>query len=423
MNRRLHAAAVYLTYMAGDGFLMRLTTTIYSVFVIVRLELDPFRLVLLGTILEVSYFLFEIPTGVIADTVSRRLSIVIGLVGSGVGFLLLGVSTTFGMAAVSQVIWGISATFTDGADVAWLTDEVGESEARRLYVRGEQASLIASLAGIALSVALASIWLALPIIATGAGFVVLGVVLAVVMPEEGFTRPERVEGMRLHRGMISTLRNGIRQVRAHHVLVLILGTAALHGASTEGFDRLADFHLLRDIGLPSFGNLDRVVWFAILDGVGLLAGLGAIGLVRRRLHLEGHEHVAKVLAVVDLLLVAGVVAFGLTGRFWFALSSFWLVAALRSAREPMFTAWINQGLDPATRATINSMGGQADAIGQTAGGPVLGLIGNASVPLALVTSGLLRLPSMALYVRAVKRGTVGTVPPERMDEELTLPDD
>ena len=423
MTRRLHAAAVYLAYMAADGFLMRLTTTIYSVFAIVRLELDPFHLVLLGTILELTYFLFEIPTGVVADTISRRVSIVIGLVGSGLGFLLLGVSTTFWMAALSQVIWGIFATFSDGADVAWLTDEVGEGQARRLYVRGEQASLIASLAGIVLSVALASVWLALPIIATGAGFVVLGVVLAAVMPEEGFTRPERPAGTRLHHGMISTLRTGIRQVRAHHVLLLILGTAALHGASTEGFDRLADFHFLSDIGLPSFGDLDRVVWFAILDGVGLVAGLGSIAVVRRTLHLEGHAHVAKVLAVVDLLLVAGVVVFGLTGSFWLALVSFWLVAALRSAREPIFTAWINQGLDPATRATINSMGGQADAIGQTAGGPVLGLIGNASVPWALVTSGLLRLPSLALYVRAVKRGTVGTIPAEQMDEELNLTED
>jgi DHA3 family tetracycline resistance protein-like MFS transporter len=324
------------------------------------------------------------------------------------------------MAALSQVVWGVFATFTSGADVAWLTDEVGEERARHLYVRGEQASLVGSLAGIVLSVALASISLALPIVVTGAGLVLLGGMLAVVMPEEGFTRRQRHEGQRLHRELVSTVRAGARQVRAHHVLALILGTAVLHGASTEGFDRLADFHLLVDIGLPSFGDLDRVVWFGVLDGIGLLAGVGCLTVVRRRLHLEGHAHVARILSVIDVLLVVSVVAFGLTGSFSLAVASFWLVAALRSAREPIFTAWINQGLDPTTRATINSMGGQADAIGQTAGGPMLGLLGNASVPWALVTSGLLRLPSMALYLRAVKRGTVGTAPPDRMDQELTL---
>jgi DHA3 family tetracycline resistance protein-like MFS transporter len=212
-------------------------------------------------------------------------------------------------------------------------------------------------------------------------------------------------------------------VRAHHVLLLIIATAALHGASTEGFDRLSDFHLLRDIGLPSIGDLDRVVWFGILDGIGLVVGLSAITYVRRRHHLEGHAVVARILAVIDVLLILSVVAFGITSNFWLALSAFWIVAGLRSVREPIFIAWINQGLDPSTRATINSMGTQADAVGQTAGGPVLGLIGNASVPWALVTSGLLRLPALFLYVVAIKRGTVGTVAPDRMDDELALADD
>jgi uncharacterized membrane protein len=64
------------------------------------------------------------------------------------------------------------------------------------------------------------------------------------------------------------------------------------------------------------------------------------------------------------------------------------------------------------------LGSQSDAIGQAAGGPVLGLIGNASVPIALVVSGVLRLPSLLLYALAIKRGTVGTVVPA--DEVIEL---
>ena len=76
-------------------------------------------------------------------------------------------------------------------------------------------------------------------------------------------------------------------------------------------------------------------------------------------------------------------------------------------------------LDPRTRATINSMGGQADAIGQVAGGPVLGVIGNRSVPIALGVSGLLRLPALLLYARAIRRGSAGTNrPPEDAASEL-----
>jgi len=420
MHRRVSAATVYLLYEGAQGFITRLTFTVFTVFAVVRLELDPLQLVLLGTVLEGTYLVFEVPTGVVADTVGRRVSVIVGLLGTGVAFLLLGVATSFLMAALSQVLWGVFATFQSGADVAWITDEVGETEARRLYVRSDQLWHVTSLVGIVVSVALAAIDLRLPILLTGAGFVVLGLVMTVIMPEEGFRRRPRAEGQSVLGGMVATFRDGVRAVRAHHVLMLIIATAALHGASTEGFDRLSDFHLLVDIGLPTIGGVDDVVWFGVLDGVALIVGFAAITVVKRKVHLEGHAQVAKVLAVIDVVLVVGVVAFALTSSFALALGTFWVVAGMRSAREPIFTAWINQGLDPSTRATINSMGTQADAVGQTAGGPTLGAIGNRSVPLALVVSGLLRLPALILYAVAVRRGNVGTLPPESIPATLDL---
>ena len=420
MQRRLPAAATYLLYSAWEGFAMRLAFTIFTVFVVVELGLGPLELVLLGTALEASYLLFEVPTGVVADTFGRKRSIVLGAIGTGLAWLVLGAASTFWLAVVSQVMWGIAATFMSGADVAWLTDEVGEDDARVLYVRSEQVWHVAALAGIVVSVALATIHIRLPIVATGVGMIALGVVLAIVMPETRFTPRERIAGQGATASMVATFREGVAAVRAHHVLGLIIAVAALHGASTEGFDRLSDFHLLVDIGLPPLGGLDRIAWFGVLDGVALVAGLVAVTVVKHRLHLEGHAHVARILAVIDVALVITVIVFAVTGAFWVAVAAFWLVGGLRSAREPIYTAWINQGLDARTRATINSMGTQADAIGQAAGGPVLGVVGNRSVPLALVLSAILRLPALFLYARAVRRGTVGTLAPEAIADELTL---
>lgn len=171
---------------------------------------------------------------------------------------------------------------------------------------------------------------------------------------------------------------------------------------------MADLHFLRGIGLPQLGDLNRIVRFGVLDGVSLFLGIGALAFVRRRSHLEGHVHVAKLLALVDLLLVMSVVAFAVVGSFWVALVLFRIVGGLRSVRAPIFTAWINQGLDPATRATINSMGGQADAVGQAMAGPVVGGIGRAvSVPWAISVAGLLRLPVLVLYLRAIRHGSAG----------------
>jgi len=416
---RWRAGTVWLAMSATDGFFFHLDSTVFNVFLILQVGLDPLQLVLMGTILEVSYLLFEIPTGIVADAVSRKRSVVIGFVGTGIAFLILGLADSFMVAALSQVLYGVSATFVSGADVAWLTDEVGEEAARPLYLRSEQFYNGGALVGIAGSVALASIALQLPILICGVGYVVLGVALLFLMIES--RRPTREVGTKLRHSMRDTLRSAVRQVRAHHVLLLILATAALHGASTEGWDRLSDLHFLRGIGLPSLGDLNFVVWFGILDGVALLLGIGALSYVKRRGHLEGHGHVAKILALVDVLLIASVVGFAVVGSFWWAVCLFWIVGGLRSVRAPIFTAWINQGLDPATRATINSMGGQADAVGQALAGPVVGGVGRAvSVPWAISLAGLIRLPILILYLRAIRRGTVGTLAPEVMEQEIDL---
>jgi DHA3 family tetracycline resistance protein-like MFS transporter len=396
-------------------------SVLFSVFLILDLGFGPMQLLLMGTAVEGAYLLFEVPAGVVADTVSRRLSVVVGLVGTGAAFLLLGASGSFAVASLSQILWGFFATFQSGADVAWLTDEIGEEAAQPMYVRSEQWWQVGALAGIAVGVAIASFGsLRTPILVCGAGFIGLGVFMALAMREEGF-RPRREDGERLHTSLSTTVRQSLTVIRSHHVLALILGTAALHGMSTEGFDRLADLHLLEDIGLPTLGDLALPVWFGILDGGSLILGIVALALVKRQVHLRGHASIARALAVVDVVLVVAVVAFALVTNIWWAIVAFWIVGTLRSVREPVFTAWINQGLDGKTRATINSVGGQSDAIGQAVGGPGIGLVARSvSVPAALVLSGVLRLPALLLYGRAIRRGTVGTLEPEEIDAELHL---
>ena len=117
---------------------------------------------------------------------------------------------------------------------------------------------------------------------------------------------------------------------------------------------------------------------------------------RRRVDLGSHVGVARTLAVIDATLIVAVVAFGLTGAFAVAVAAFWVISLLREVRDPVFTAWVNQGLEPRTRATINSMASQMDAVGQIVGGPAIGWLALAWVPAALVTAGLLRTPSLAL---------------------------
>ena len=64
------------------------------------------------------------------------------------------------------------------------------------------------------------------------------------------------------------------------------------------------------------------------------------------------------------------------------------------------------------------------AVGQTAGGPPLGLVATRfSTPAALAVSALLSAPSLLLYLRAIRRGSVGTLASDQVDAHLPLDED
>ena len=69
---------LYLGARAYYALCWSTMVTVNMVFMVEVAGLDPLQMVLVGTVLEASVFLLEIPTGALADTVSRRLSVIIG---------------------------------------------------------------------------------------------------------------------------------------------------------------------------------------------------------------------------------------------------------------------------------------------------------------------------------------------------------
>ncbi len=388
MNR--DPVAVYIRSSTAAGVLFSTAATLSMVFLIVRVGLNPLQMLVVGAVLEGSVLVFEIPTGVVADTISRRTSVVIGMFMTGAGFMLYAVPN-FPVVLVAQLVWGVGFTFVSGAFVAWLADEVGEERAAQVYLHSAQRRMVGSLAGIAFSVALGSFALWLPLFAAGVGYVVLGGWLALVMPETGFVKPEPTE----RRASLETLHNARASVRARPVLLIIFAVAALHGMSTEGFDRLWQFHLIKGIGLPDVG-WDQVVWFGLLQAAALVIGIGVIGRLRRR--LKSAAHAGRMLATVNAGMMLAVIAFALVDNFTLAVTAFLAVTVLNQMTPPLYNAWTNQDLDSRSRATVNSIGSQVDALGQVVGGPGLGAIATVgSVPTAMVASALVRIPAAALF--------------------------
>lgn len=223
-------------------------------------------------------FIFEIPTGVLADVKSWRLSVIIGYVLIGLGFIIEGSFPFLWTVALAQVVWGFGYTFTSGATQAWIADEVGPERAGETFLRGSQAGRVGGLLAIPISVPLGSVVTALPIVVGGA------------------------------------------------LMILLAG-------------------------------------------------------------------------------------FGMARTFWLALGLYWLVGVLRGVRWPLHSAWFSQRIDDSqVRATMFSVGSQLDAIGQIAGGPVVGAIGNASIRAALDAPALILPPALPLYALAVRRGATSASP-------------
>lgn len=389
--------------MSGFGALFfSIFATVSSIYRIQDAGLNPFQLLLVGTVLEATCLLFEIPTGVVADTYSRRLSVIIGTLLIGMGFMLEGALPVLFTILLAQVVWGIGATFTSGAEQAWIADEMDEAGIGQVYMRGAQLGQIGALIGIVASVALASIELSLALLVSGALFVVLGIFLVLVMPETNFKQVPESERSSWQ-SMGDTLKEGIGTVRGKPVLVTLLVIAAVWGAASEGLDRLWEAHLLANFTFPSLGNLDIIVWFGIINAAGMLLSLGVTEVARRRIDTDSHTAAARALLAITLLMSATIVVFALAGNFTLALAAFIATVTLRRVNRPIYAAWLNQSLTPRVRATVFSMAGQADALGQIVGGPVIGLIATfGSLRIAMVAVAIVATPQIVLYMRTLR---------------------
>jgi len=397
--RPLPADRVFLSLQGLFALFTVTVFTVSQVYLVESAHLNPLQLVLVGTTLEASAFVLQIPTGVVADVYSRRLSIVCGLFTLSAGILLWGAFSGFATILLAQVINAAGYCFVSGALEAWIADEAGSARAGRLYVRGAQAGYLGALAGAFLSVPLASYSLRLPFFVGGGMLAMLAVALALVMPENGFT-PALREGRGSWSQMAHTTRAGFGAARARPVLLTILAIAVIYGMASEGFDRLWTVHLLRSFILPPLGPFKPIAWFAVINAVALLLSLAAAEIAKRRVDTNSHVAVARALFLINGLLVASVVAFALAGSFVLALATYWAVTLLRRTSTPLQSAWVNQDLEAEVRATVHSMASQADALGQTALGPVLGVIANvASTRVAIVVAGFVLVPALALYAR------------------------
>ncbi|UHA76067.1 MFS transporter [Paenibacillus sp. 481] len=411
---KLHAAQVYVAMifmMALASSTMFVTNGIY---LITELGLSPFQLLLMGTVLELTVLVFEGITGVVADTYSRRRSVIIGMFVIGTGFVLEGsamwvhsllpVLSVFAIVLIAEFIWGLGHTFISGADSAWIVDEVGEDKVGSLFMRAKRVSLVASLLGIALSVGLSTVAKPLPYVAGGIMYIALGVFLLLFMKETAFVRAERQEHSSHVQNMKATWLSGAKVVRQSPILLMLVGVTLFSGAASEGYDRLWEIHLIKEIGFPQEIALTMPMWFGIIAVLSTILSLIVVRVTEKRLDMGNERLVFVAMFVLTTLRIAAILLLALAPNFVWALCALLAVGVIQSLSGPIYGTWLNMNLESRSRATVLSMMSQSDALGQTAGGPFVGWVGTRwSIRASLIMAGVLLMPILLVFSRALRR--------------------
>ena len=88
-------ALIFLRWTGLRAVFHRGYWLVTSLYLVAEADLSPFQLVFIGTAQGITALAFEIPTGVMADTVSRKWSVVIAHLLIGTGMVATGFLTRF----------------------------------------------------------------------------------------------------------------------------------------------------------------------------------------------------------------------------------------------------------------------------------------------------------------------------------------
>jgi MFS family permease len=346
--------------------------------------------------------LFEVPTGIVADTVGRRASYLLGTVtltaSTLIYVLLWQLEAPFWAWAVASILLGLGFTFFSGAVEAWLVDALTatgfDGEMETVFGRGQMVSGAAMLTG-----SLAGGFIA-ELTSLGVPFVLRGLVLALMfavafrlMHDVGF-EPQR--GGRVLAGIRTIASESLDYGwRVPAVKWLMVGAVFTGGVGIYTFYALQPY-LLELYGDPNAYQIAGLV-AAIVAGSQILGGVAAPR-IRRLFQRRTSALIAMgALSVITLVLI------GLVESFWGVIGLIVVWGLLFAATMPIRQTYLNGLIPSRQRATIISF----DALMASSGGvwaqPVLGRAADVwgYAPSYLIGAGIeaVGLPFLALSRR------------------------
>ncbi|MGU3643353.1 MFS transporter [Microbacterium sp. C23T] len=333
--------------------------------------------------------IFEIPTGVVADTVGRRASYLLGTVTLAVTTILYWMlwvwQSPFWAWALVSVLLGLGFTFFSGAVDAWLVDALKATSytgsLETVFGRAQIVGGVAMLSGSVLGGVIAQVTnLGVPFLLRGAILLVMFVVAALLMRDLGFT-PDRSESpLRATRTVLrASIRYGLGDPPVRWLMLASPFTAGVG---------IYVFYALQPYLLELWGDKEAYtvagLAAALVSGTAILGGTLAPWvrkLFRRRTS-------TILLATITSALV--LVGIGFVRNFWVAvvLVALWGVAS--AIDDPVHRAYLNDMIPSKQRATVLSFDSLMGSAGGVAVQPVLGRVADVGgYGASLVWSGVI----------------------------------
>ena len=353
--------------------------------------------------------LFEVPTGVVADTLGRRVSFLLSVsVLAATTLMYVGLAELdAGVVpyAIVSVGMGLGYTFYSGAMEAWLVDALDVSGYQglldRVFARGQQVTGAAMLVGTVGGGLLGQIDLSLPYVLRTVLLLAVFVVAYVVMHDLGF-EPRRVARRELPAEMTRNAKAGVEFGWGQRNLRLLM----LASAVQMGFFAWA-FYASQPYLLELLES--DAIWISGLVAAGIaISTMGGNQIVAFASHYCGRR-TTLLLGAAAVQTVAAI-ALGLAGSFWVALGALLVVTASMGVMSPVRSAYLHQVVPSEQRATVVSFDSMVSNAGGIGGQVGLGALGEArSVGSAFVVGGLATAAALPLFARLRRLGGAADV--------------
>jgi MFS family permease len=313
---------------------------------------------------------FELPTGMLADTWGRRTSFLLGVATQLAGNLLyVGMwyfQAPFWGWAIASVLLGLGFTFFSGALDAWLVDSLKhagyEGDLDPIFARGQIINGASMLVGTVAGGFIAQLTsFGVPYLVRAALQLLSFCVAFAIMKELAFTPSKTRLSTQIKDLGRAALKHGLRNRPVRWVL---LAAPFYMGTGIYGF------YAAQPYLLQLFGD-DQAIGIAGIAAAGIaatqVAGGFAVPFIRRRFRRRTH-----ILLACALLTAVSLALIGLIQSFYVVVALLIVWAMAYSATIPVRQAYLNSLIPSEQRATVLSFDSMVSSCGGVAFQPLLG---------------------------------------------------